>query len=492
MAILTGIIASIDMRKTTIVAFIILLLGSCATDNFTVNVQYPGLIYPDYMDVTIPSEGIAPLNFCYVDAVSPSTVTTFTCGDETVRIKGRSVRWNEREWKRLTASAAGKDIVVTTTAADTSWVMHVSGDSIDYGLTYRLIEPGYEIYSKMGIYERNLSDFSQRPLIENTEFDGCVNCHSFNRCVPDDLSLHIRGEHGATLLRLDGKMQAYNTKTDSTLGFCVYPFWHPSGKYIAYSTNKTKQGFHVRQEKLIEVFDNASDLQIYDIAKNELITAQSVKMEGVWETFPAFSADGGTLYFCRAQEQVIPQGLDRVSYNLCKVSFDAQSGAIGDSVEVVVDAASMGKSISFPRPTFDGRFLVYVLSDYGNFSIWHHEADLWVLDLATGATRSIEEVNSDDTESYHSFSGNSRWMVFSSRRDDGLHTRPYFAHVGKDGTFGKPFMLPQKDPRRYYEELFFSYNIPEFVTAPVRFDRIQAQKLINSSARIPFGFRWSD
>ena len=152
----------------------------------------------------------------------------------------------------------------------------------------------------------------------------------------------------------------------------------------------------------------------------------------------------------------------------------------------------MGKSVSFPKPSFDGKYLMYTLSDYGNFSIWHHESDLWLMDLATGTTRPLDELNSQDTDSYHNWSGNSRWVVFSSRRDDGLYTRLYIAHSNGDGTFDKPFMLPQEDPAKYYSELMLSYNVPEFVTGPVPFDKIRAQKMINSPERVQFGFRWSD
>ena len=86
------------------------------------------------------------------------------------------------------------------------------------------------------------------------------------------MSLHIRGKHGATLLsKEDGSITAYNTKTPETLGLCVYPYWHPSGHYIAYSTNVTKQTFHSADRNRIEVFDDASDIQVYDIDKNELL-----------------------------------------------------------------------------------------------------------------------------------------------------------------------------------------------------------------------------
>ncbi len=62
-------------------------------------------------------------------------------------------------------------------------------------------------------------------------------------------------------------------------------------------------------------------------------------------------------------------------------------------METVIDAVSMGKSLTFPKPSFDGKYLMYTLSDYGTFSIWHHESDLWLMDLATGESRPLDEVN---------------------------------------------------------------------------------------------------
>ena len=88
-----------------------------------------------------------------------------------------------------------------------------------------------------------------------------------------------------------------------------------------------------------------------------------------------------------------------------------------------------------PSPGFppDGKQLVFTLSEYGNFSIWHKDADLYRIDLDSGVMHRMDEVNSDDVESYHSWSSNSRWLVFSSRRIDGLYTRPYLVHIDENG-----------------------------------------------------------
>ena len=397
----------------------------------------------------------------------------------------------------------------------------------------------------MGIYERDLSTFDERPLIENTQFEGCVNCHSFNRGNPADMSLHIRGPHSATLLRhsqssslssippSDGRSSlssipppnrratpftAYNTKTPETLGLCVYPYWHPSGRYIAYSTNTTRQLFHSADPNRIEVFDEASDLQVYDVEKNELLLSPLLKQDSIYETYPVFSADGRSLYFCAAVENeelkmkneefpsghgagsnneaaadssffILHSSLNDLRYNLCRIDFDPATGTFGNRIDTIVNAASQHKSISFPRPSYDGRFLCYTLSDYGQFCIWHHEADLYLLDLATGVSRLMDGANSEDTESFHNWSTNSRWLVLSSRRDDGLFTRPYFCHVNADGVVSKAFMLPQRNPRRFYRDRFFSFNVPEFIIAPTQFDGDKASRIINDESRTNFGVR---
>lgn len=492
------------MKRTPILpllASLLVMVTSCSDDASLLTSHEGQPLWPDYSEAVIPCN-VAPLDF---NILTPSLAdaSVIVAGEQgRLKVKARKgvVSFPEKRWHRLLEAEKGHTLSVQI-GNDVSFRLHVSDDPIDSHLVYRLIEPGYEVWSHMGIYERNLTTFDEKALLENTQFSGCVNCHAFNQCRPDSLSLHIRGDHGATLLRIGGQMEAYNTKTDSTLGFCVYPYWHPSGRYIAYSTNTTRQGFHVLPDKLIEVFDLASDLQVYDTQTGELITSPVVKRDTVWETFPAFSPDGGTLYYCAAQAQDIPSGIPSIRYDLCSLPFDAATGTFGAQADTLIRAEAEQQSISFPKPSYDGRWLMYTQSNYGQFSIWHHEADLWLLNLQTGERRSLgtkaqpsplgETVNSDDTESYHNWSSNSRWFVFSSRRDDGLHTRLYLCHIDNEGVCGTPFLLPQRNPLQYYQNQFRSYNVPDFARTPVRLDRREAERLINSPDRRPFGFRWS-
>lgn len=462
--------------------------ASCASPDWaSIQDIASGPIYPDYRDVTVPA-GIAPLNFCYTSNVAAKAVTTFSAGNLQFRFRGPAVEWKECRWRRLVAAATDGEISVNSTVAG-NWKIFVSPDEMDYGITYRLVKPGYERYGRMGLYERSLSDFSEKPLIVNNEFEGCINCHEVNKADPDYSSVHVRGAHGATLIGAGGPLEAFDTKTDSTLASCVYPYWHPSGRYIAYSTNVTKQAFHVAPPKDIEVYDLKSDLQVYDTQTATLISAPSIKDSEWFESFPAFSPDGNTLYFTRAQARNIPEKVTDMHYSLCAVSFNPRTGSIGSDVRTLFEGPF---SIATPRPSYDGRFLMFTVSDYGTFPIWHHEADLWLLDLATGEARSLDDANSQDTESWHNWSSNSRWFLFSSRRDDGRFTRLYLAHMAEDGTVGKPFMLPQKHPYEYYRDLMFSYNVPTFVSKPSPFGGRAVDRAILSPERRKMGFRWSD
>jgi dipeptidyl aminopeptidase/acylaminoacyl peptidase len=320
----------------------------------------------------------------------------------------------------------------------------------------------------MGIYQRNLENYTQSPVIENKMTDNnCMNCHSFCMQNPEKMLFHIRGSLASTIL-LDGdKIERLNTKTTQTMSALVYPSWHPGGRYIAFSVNDTKQAYHMNARNRVEVFDYKSDVVVYDTEKHEIITTPLLFSEGRMETFPSFSPDGKTLYFCTADTCKMPDEFAEVKYSLCSIAFDPETRRFGTHADTLFQAEENGMSASFPRVSPDGNYLLYTKAAYGNFSIWHKDADLWLIALASGKHSPLEAANSPDVESYHSWSSNSRWVVFSSRRLDGLYTRLYITYMDADGQAGKPFLVPQKKVG-FYHELMKSYNIPEFITGKVK------------------------
>lgn len=454
-------------------------------------------IYPDYRDVTVPFN-IAPLNFSVPDYETACLdVKGGGCSFQ-VKTNDGCFRFDEDEWRGLMEKSKNGAVTMTVCipkngqwTATSPFKIHVAAEPIDPWISYRLIPPGYELWNTMGIYQRCLESFEQLPVYENTLTRGnCVNCHSYCGQNPDKMLFHVRAKYGGTVLVNDGKMEKLNTKTDSTVSALVYPSWHPSGRYVAFSVNNTMQSFHGNNLNRIEVYDGESDVVVYDVKNHRIAYSPLTKSATRFETFPTFSPDGKSLYFCSAQAvDSVAKNYKNVRYSLCRISFNPRNMSFGNRVDTLFNAEKVHKSASFPRVSPDGRFLVFTLHGYGNFSIWHRDADLYVIDLRKGGFRPLTAANSKDVESCHSWSSNSRWLIFSSRRDDGLYTRPYISYVRRDGTACKPFMLPQKNPKQFYGNLMFSYNIPEFMKGRVKTSEHAISRMLRKSKGIDVSVR---
>jgi len=427
------------------------------------------VIFPDYRGVTIPGN-IAPLNFQIRE--EGELFRVILAGEKGKEIhlkaKGESVRISSKRWKRFLSENSGNNFEIRVSKKDSGkWqdfapiVNRIARHPIDPVLVYRLIPPGYETWSSMGLYQRNLTTFRKKAVIENRYAEeNCINCHAFAAGNPDFMMFHVRGSLGGTLIRKGEELKKENLKRDETLSSGVYPSWHPSGEYIAFSTNKIEQYFHARTEKIIEVLDRHSDLILYNTTTGEISHVPGTKGDRYMETYPAWSPDGLYLYFSRS-EATADTPYDSIRYDICRIAFDPVKNSFGDT-KIIFKASARDLSASMPRVSPDGKRLLCTVHNYGTFPIWHKEADLCVVDLDSMTFYIPEPINSNDTDSYHSWSANGRWVVFSSRRHDGRYTRLYISYVDEEGAFHKPFMLPQRNPDSN-EHLFYSYNVPELL-----------------------------
>ncbi len=482
------------LKTLYISLFTILCLSSCGNSptNVSLSEKLPP-IFPDYVGVTIP-EDIAPMNFNVnrpnCDAVDV-TVKGSISGE--LHVNGDYADFDVEEWHELLKANRGGKLTFTVIAHENdSWTqyrnftMNISKQALnEWGITYRLIAPSYEIFSQMGIYQRNLSNFDEKALLVNTQVPGmCINCHTANRTNPDDYAFHVRGDHGATYLKHNGKGEWLKAKNADLGGSMVYPYWHPSGKYCAFSTNDTHQMFHAKNNNRVEVYDTHSDIIIYKPETHEILSDTLLRSSKWSENCPVFSPDGKWIYFITALQQQYPKDYQKQHYNLCRIAFDAEKGTIGSKVDTIFNAAKMGKSVTWPRPSYDGRYLMFTMLNYGYFSVWHQESDLWMMDLQKGEALPMNEVNSKRSESFHNWTRNSKWFLFTSRRDDNLYTRIYLASVDEHGKATKPFLLPQKNPLEYYRRSLYSYNTPDFTAKEVEFDAHEAGIAIESDKRV--------
>jgi|WetSurMetagenome_2_1015567.scaffolds.fasta_scaffold00004_118 hypothetical protein len=432
-------------------------------------------IFPDYTDVTIPYN-IAPLDFrvsrnaakLVVEIKGKDGVTGF-------HFKDSIARFPEKAWAQILKANTGDDIQVTISIEEKdtitiyrSFPIHVSADRIDDYLVYRRIMPGFQNWNQMGIYQRSLSTFREKTVIDSRILPGtCMNCHTFAHNDPGSMVFHLRESYGGTILYRNNKLEKLNTKAGKMFGNAAFPSWHPSEKYIAFSVNRVNQVFHAAGPYRASAIDMKSDIFVYDIDGNRMLTSEALSAVSKFETFPCFSPDGNRLYYCSADSVKLPQKFNMIRYSLCSVSFDPASGKIGDVADTLISSNSTGRSISLPRVSPDGRYLMFVMAGYGCFPSYNPEADLWILNLESGLYKQLDRLNSNNVESWHSWSSNGRWVVFSSRRLNGLHSNPFIAFIDPEGNPAKPFILPQKEPG-FYDDFLFSFNVPEFITSGIK------------------------
>ena len=179
--------------------------GASVPENFTQSESLPK-IYPDYVDVTIPVN-IAPLTFMMEQPVD-EMVARLSFGNEEMVLGGEKIQPDVDDWHELLQQAKGQDITVEVYARQgEQWTRfkpfayHVSTDSIDPYLSYRLISPSYVTYEELTLNQRCLENYDERVMVDNmlcsTEENGqCVNCHNYQKYNPERMLFHARQNHG--------------------------------------------------------------------------------------------------------------------------------------------------------------------------------------------------------------------------------------------------------------------------------------------------------
>ena len=471
----------------------------------------PPSIAPDYVDCVVPPN-IAPLNFVVQEEGSEFCVRVYGDNGEAFVVAGRrpSIVMPQDKWRRLLAANRGGRISfdVYVRRGRNPWRRYetvsnaVAPEDVDPFVVYRLIGPVHNYGGWMGIYQRDIESFDETPILRNDRFGGvqpCMNCHTFANNDPGKMIIHMRsGLYGhAMLLADDGDVSKRDTRTALARSPAAYTAWHPSGQVAAFSVNSLSLQHQARGEGR-DVFDYNSDLVIHVVASNEVLLPEGISAPEYLETFPTWSPDGRYLYFARtaktwpdalAQIHILPTGYDEVRYDLMRISYDVAAGRWGP-VETVLSADQIGRSITEPRISPDGRFLLFTTAGYGNFPIYMDDSDLYMMDLSDqppiGQPRRHWRLaaNSDDwADTWHSWSSNGRWIIFTSKRYNGrLFSRLYLSYIDENGRSHKPVLLPQRDPT-FYDSFLKTFNAPEFTTGPVMISERQLVRAITASSQ---------
>jgi len=441
------------------------------------SIDRPAKIHPDYTDIVIPPN-IAPLNFLVREKGKMYCVKIYSEQGESIDIYSRRPRIEIPigRWRELLSLNRGRRLFFDIYVKDDTnrWSKFktvantIANAKIDRYLIYRKISICVK-WKDMGIYQRDLENYHESIVLHNSSFgSGCVHCHSFLNNNPDNMLMQIRSsDYGTPMLTVqNGKVTAVNTRTKVTSGKVGFASWHPNGQIIAFSTNKYRMLYHSTAQEVRDVFDNAADLALYLVDSKQVISTGKITKPDRMETFPEWSGDGRYLYFCSAP-QLSAEQHSQVRCDLMRISYDCKTKEWGP-LETILPAQQVNGSITQPRFSPDGRFLLFNVSQYSDFPIHQAKSDLYLMETETGRYRRLS-ISSARCDTWHSWSSNSRWIAFSSKRLDGRFARLFLSYCDRTGKVHKPFVLPQKDPT-FYDSLVRVYNMPELIkrTVPIR------------------------
>ncbi|HUU42245.1 MAG TPA: hypothetical protein VMX57_00610 [Planctomycetota bacterium] len=461
--------------------------GASRIARVTAPSSYCERLRPEFLTVTYPSEGaVFPPNLC-APFFEWSDVHN-NLWQVTLRIPERSLSWTrlsrERRWRvpetvwhTIVERAGDADVTLTVRgiACTALWgktrdSVHVSRtvrfriarDPCDNAVVYRLVDPPFINRKTPDTFVRDVRKLSPQPfLLARRQY--CINCHAFSSKTGRDgkMGIQVRYAGGGTY-----RHRIYLAVADLDTGRIIktlLPFrlqmttfmsWSPDASKLAVSANQTLISVEPYVLEAQNTQQSGSDIAIVDLAAGSTTLLKGASDSDRLETFPCWTPDGKAIVFCEAPQRLHPRD---TKYSLRIVDYNDGTG--GES-GTLVDAAVTGKSSYYPRFSPDGRWLSFVQSDFG--SLIKSSSDLWLFDWRRRGEPGVKPQRLDANapaaaDSWYSWSSNSRWIVFTSKRDDGVYARLYLTHIDDEGHASVPVRLPIAD------DPLMSFNIPEFV-----------------------------
>jgi tetratricopeptide (TPR) repeat protein len=314
-----------------------------------------------------------------------------------------------------------------------------------------------------------------------TDIPTCMNCHSFSadgKTMGIDLDGpgNDKGLYAITAvekqIRLDDKhvvqWNADGRQEQGRVGFMSQ--LSPDGRYVvsgfAGSSLRFHDAYYVQNYSdyhFLQVFyPTRSLLEIYDrqTGRRQPLPGaddpQYVQTGGVW------SPDGKWIVFVRAKARD-PYDKNKapaihandphetqIQYDLYRVPFNNGKGGKAERID---GASANGMSNSFPKVSPDGKWIVFV--EARNAELMRPDSKLYIVPFDGGVVRPLKS-NMDPMNSWHSWSPNSRWLVFSSK-GLGPYTKMFLTHIDAEGNSSPAVLIDNATASNR------AVNLPEFV-----------------------------
>jgi tetratricopeptide (TPR) repeat protein len=330
---------------------------------------------------------------------------------------------------------------------------------------------------------RDISKTRSRLLLEGMHT--CANCHSFST-DGKTLGMDLDGpQNDKGLYAIVPITPRTTIRTADVISWNSFPDkpaairvgfmsqLSPDGRYVLTTVNgaarEVQSNYYVvnfRDYHFLQVFyPTRGILAWYDRTTGERNPLPGADDEHYVQTDGVWSADGKSIVFARAKakepyvdgQRLAERANDpeeaQIRYDLYRMVFN---GGKGGRPELINGASRNGMSNTFPKVSPDGRWIVYVQCRNGQ--LMRPDGQLFIVPAEGGKARRMR-CNTALMNSWHSFSPNGQWMVFSSKSRS-PYTQMFLTHLDALGNDSPAILIENSTAANR------AVNIPEFVNIP--------------------------
>ncbi len=479
----------------------VLLLGFFIFNGLLGNKESKSLTIICPLNQTVFPKDMAPPAFIWKDDNSKVSKWKISVKSEESTIID-NLEVNEKLWKpsreiwnTILASNPEKIFTVSISGKANGMISRanvafsISADPVNAPIFFRSVPLPFKFAREnMKKIKWHLGDVSSdsRPHAMLQDMPVCANCHSFSKdgktigmdvdAIDDKGAYALSSFQKSTRFASDSIMSWSNfQKGKFTYGLLSQ--LSPDGRYVV-STLHDCEIFVDRKDLEYSqlFFPFKGILVVYDRKEKRYFELPGANDSLFVQSNPCWTPDGKTILFTRAKakhynESGIHNGsvaksqdqerykkfektyLDRDSlfkFDIYTLPFNNGKGGKATPVE---GASKNGLSNYFPKVSPDGKWLMFCQAE--SFMLLQKDSKLLIMPLAGGKPR-VMNCNSQNMNSWHSWSPNSKWLIYSSKMF-GPYTQLFLTHINDDGTDTPPVYLDNFS----FEN--FANNIPEFV-----------------------------
>ena len=278
----------------------------------------------------------------------------------------------------------------------------------------------------------------------------CVGCHAYADGTAIFNSAKKKTRMAVTVHRED-RVYRLNRHLFKEFSFVALS---PDGKHAAVVKQTT--GKLVTRKDSGDPFDlvyKTGDIYIYSFATDTVAALPGASDPQFVEDMPWFSPDGTKILFSRYK--TVEKKKNKVyvveSMDFYEVPFN---GGKGGTPVPIPGASANGMYQYFARYTPNGKWISFCRANASKGAFVRKDSDIHLLSLNDHAVTKLSLNKDTVMDSWHDWSSDSHWLIFSSRRDKNQLTALYMSYVDDNGKDHPPIKIADEPERKTNTPLF--------------------------------------